>query len=58
MGHEVNACIPEVEFVIGDVRDAERLSNVVAGVDYIVHAAATRLCQRQNIIHQSALKQT
>ena len=35
--------VPEVEFVIGDVRDAERLSNVVAGVDYIVHAAATKI---------------
>ena len=35
--------VPEIEFVIGDVRDAERLSSVVVGVDYIVHAAATKI---------------
>jgi len=32
-----------VEYVIGDVRDKERLHRVVDGVDYIVHAAATKI---------------
>ena len=33
----------KVEYVIGDVRDKERLHRVVNGVDYIVHAAATKI---------------
>ena len=33
----------KVEYVIGDVRDIERLHRVVDGVDYIVHAAATKI---------------
>lgn len=33
----------KVEYVIGDVRDKERLHRVVDGVDYIVHAAATKI---------------
>ena len=32
-----------VEFVIGDVRDVERLSRVFGGVDQVVHAAATKI---------------
>ena len=32
-----------VKFVIGDVRDKERLSRVLDGVDYVVHAAATKI---------------
>jgi UDP-N-acetylglucosamine 4,6-dehydratase/5-epimerase len=32
-----------IEYVIGDVRDKERLHRVVDGVDYIVHAAATKI---------------
>jgi UDP-N-acetylglucosamine 4,6-dehydratase (inverting) len=32
-----------VKFVIGDVRDQERLNNCMAGVDYVVHAAATKI---------------
>jgi UDP-N-acetylglucosamine 4,6-dehydratase (inverting) len=34
---------PRVAFVIGDVRDKERLSRVMVGVDHIVHAAATKI---------------
>ena len=32
-----------IEFVIGDVRDKERLNRVMQGVDFVVHAAATKI---------------
>ena len=32
-----------VEFVIGDVRDKDRLSRCLDGIDYVVHAAATKI---------------
>ena len=32
-----------VRFFIGDVRDARRLSRALDGVDYVVHAAATKI---------------
>jgi UDP-N-acetylglucosamine 4,6-dehydratase (inverting) len=32
-----------VRFFIGDVRDRERLSRALNGVDYVVHAAATKI---------------
>ena len=32
-----------VRFFIGDVRDRERLYRAVSGVDYVVHAAATKI---------------
>jgi len=32
-----------VRFFIGDVRDKERLSRALKGVDYVVHAAATKI---------------
>ena len=32
-----------VEFVIGDVRDRESIQSAVKGVDYVVHAAATKI---------------
>jgi len=34
---------PRVKFVIGDVRDKERMIECTRGVDYIVHAAATKI---------------
>lgn len=34
---------PRVKFVIGDVRDKERLSRSLDGVDFVVHAAATKI---------------
>ena len=34
---------PRIKFVIGDVRDKERLSRALDGVDYVVHAAATKI---------------
>lgn len=34
---------PRVRFFIGDVRDKERLSRAFDGIDYIVHAAATKI---------------
>lgn len=33
---------PEMHFVIGDVRDADRLNTICHGVDFIVHAAALK----------------
>jgi len=32
-----------VSFIIGDVRDKERLTRALDGVDYVVHAAATKI---------------
>ena len=34
---------PRVNFVIGDVRDKDRLSRCLDDVDYVVHAAATKI---------------
>ena len=34
---------PGLKFVIGDVRDKERLLQVLEGVDHVVHAAATKI---------------
>jgi UDP-N-acetylglucosamine 4,6-dehydratase len=33
----------KLEFIIGDIRDIQRLDMVTKGVDYIVHAAATKI---------------
>lgn len=34
---------PRVSFIIGDVRDKERLSRALDGIDFVVHAAATKI---------------
>lgn len=34
---------PRVRFFIGDVRDKDRLARALRGVDYVVHAAATKI---------------
>ena len=34
---------PRVRFFIGDVRDKDRLARALNGVDYVVHAAATKI---------------
>jgi UDP-N-acetylglucosamine 4,6-dehydratase (inverting) len=34
---------PRVRFLIGDVRDKERLYRALDGIDYVVHAAATKI---------------
>ncbi len=34
---------PRVRFFIGDVRDKERLMRALDGIDYVVHAAATKI---------------
>ncbi len=34
---------PRVRFIIGDVRDKERLARALDGIDYVVHAAATKI---------------
>lgn len=34
---------PRVRFFIGDVRDKDRLARALNGIDYVVHAAATKI---------------
>lgn len=34
---------PQIRFFIGDVRDKDRLSRALNGIDYVVHAAATKI---------------
>jgi UDP-N-acetylglucosamine 4,6-dehydratase/5-epimerase len=34
---------PRVRFMIGDVRDRDRIYRVLDGIDYVVHAAATKI---------------
>jgi len=34
---------PRVDFIIGDVRDRDRLVRALDGVDFVVHAAATKI---------------
>ncbi len=34
---------PRVRFFIGDVRDKDRLARALTGIDYVVHAAATKI---------------
>lgn len=34
---------PRVQFIIGDVRDKDRVTRALDGVDYVVHAAATKI---------------
>ncbi|MDX9713873.1 MAG: UDP-N-acetylglucosamine 4,6-dehydratase (inverting) [Dissulfurispiraceae bacterium] len=34
---------PRVVFIIGDIRDKDRLSRALDGIDYVVHAAATKI---------------
>ena len=34
---------PRVRFIIGDVRDKERLVRSLDGIDYVIHAAATKI---------------
>ena len=34
---------PRVQFIIGDVRDKDRLTRALDGIDYVVHAAATKI---------------
>src|SRR3990172_7912802 len=51
---------PRVRFFIGDVRDKDRLARALHGIDYVVHAAATKIvptaeynpfeCVKTNII--------
>lgn len=34
---------PRVNFIIGDVRDKDRLTRALDGIDFVVHAAATKI---------------
>ncbi len=43
-----------VRFFIGDVRDKDRLGRAMDGIDFVVHAAATKSCRRPSTIHSSA----
>ena len=42
MANELNQD-PRLRFFIGDVRDADRLRRAFSGIDYVVHAAATKI---------------
>ena len=42
MNMRKNIIIPKIKFYIGDVRDANSLTEVMKGVDYIFHAAALK----------------
>lgn len=37
------AADPRVRFIIGDVRDKDRLARALDGIEYVVHAAATKI---------------
>lgn len=41
MAHSLDSS--RVTFVLGDVRDSDRLAQAMRGVDYVVHAAATKI---------------
>lgn len=45
---------PRVRFFIGDVRDRERLYRAFHGVDYMIHAAATKIVHAINNWSSSA----
>ena len=59
---------PRVRFFIGDVRDKERLNRALDGIDYVIHAAATKIvptaeynpfeCVKTNIIGATNLIDT
>ena len=49
MGNGKNMKMIKVKFIIGDVRD-KRLSRALDGIDYVIHAAATKIVLPQNII--------
>ena len=34
---------PRIRFFIGDIRDKDRLNRALAGIDFVVHAAATKI---------------
>ena len=34
---------PKLKFIIGDIRDYQNILKVVAEVDYVIHAAATKI---------------
>ena len=45
---------PRVRFLIGDVRDKDRLYRALDGIDYVVHAAASKIVPLvQNTIHSN-----
>ena len=47
-----------VRFFIGDVRDKDRLHRALQGVDYVVHAAATKIVPTAEYTPLSASKPT
>ena len=32
-----------LEFIIGDIRDVSSISNALSGIDFVIHAAATKI---------------
>ena len=45
-----------LKFVIGDVRDKERMSSVLDGIDYVFHAAATKIVPSSELNPEECIK--
>ena len=48
----------KIEFIIGDIRDKERLNSVLSDVQIVIHAAATKIVPTAEYNPLSALKLT
>lgn len=48
---------PNIRFLLGDVRDQDRLIRAFQGVDYVIHAAAMKHVHWRNTIRMNVLKQ-
>ena len=48
---------PRVEFVIGDVRDKDRIEDVTRNVDILIHAAATKIVPTAETNPSECIKQ-
>jgi UDP-N-acetylglucosamine 4,6-dehydratase len=45
-----------LKFIIGDVRDKERMSSVLDGIDYVFHAAATKIVHSSETNPEECIK--
>ena len=47
----------KLEYKIADVRDRERINEVMRGIDYVFHSQHLNMCQHVNMIPMKQLKQ-